>query len=330
MARTRAPATHCVHRWAHNTDPYKSGRTGNRHYDGMAYYLYATVMAVKYPKQGVVVVAGDGVRDSITTSKERSRIINALPSNWHVVMVDCDTYGDRLKSVAGIRECHDGMKKKLRQLADDVRKARLGASQSAAYERFRIYRFKCNEVAKFLNRKQIETDDCFAADEREIIAQSRYKHAEQVRIRDERNRVKREAAAAAWEKRKAELAATETADAELWRRHEYKGHRMYWAGTYLRLSRDGRNVETSKGVVVLFEDALRLFRLCTLCRKQATPLATGLQPIQPTVSVYHVGNISDAGDARVGCHSLTYDEMARCFETAKQRQLVSAEEGAEA
>lgn len=328
MSRTRAPATHCVHRWAHNTDPYKSGRTGNRHYDGMSYYLYATVMAVKYPKQGVVVVAADGVRNSMTTTAERYRIFNALPPDLHAIYVDCDEYGHRLESVAGIRKCHDAMKKKLRQLADDLRKARLGASQALAYERFMIYRFKCNEVAKFLKRKQIETDDCFAADEREIIAQSRDKHAEQVRIRDERNRVKREAADAAWAKRKAELEATEAADAELWRRHEYKGERWYWNGTYVRLSRDGRHVETSKGVVVPFADALRLFRLCRIHRDKAE----GIQFIMRDVEVggYRINHIGDDGSCVVGCHRLSYDEMERCFETAEQRQLVSAEEGVEA
>lgn len=330
MARTRAPATHCVHRWAHNTDPHKTGRTGNRRYDGMSYYLYATVMAVKYPKQGVVVVAGDGVRDSITTSTERSRIFNALPPDLHAIYVDCDEYGHRLESVAGIRKCHDAMKKKLRQLADDVRKARLGASQAMVHERFTTYRFECNEVAKFLKRKQITNADCFSISEIIAVSESRNRHAEQVRVRSERNLAKRQAAAAAYEKRLQELALTEAADAELWRRHEYKGQRTYWNGTYLRLSRDGAHVETSKGVVVPFADALRLFRICTLCRKRATELQTGFQPDAPRVGIYSVGNITDTGDCRVGCHSLKYDEMARCFETAKQRQLVSAEEGVEA
>ena len=62
MAKTRAPATHCVHRWAHNEDPSKHGKTRNVRFDGMSLYHWSTVIAVKYPKQKVVVVAGDGIR----------------------------------------------------------------------------------------------------------------------------------------------------------------------------------------------------------------------------------------------------------------------------
>ena len=109
MARTRAPATHCVHRWAQNTDPHKSGRTGNRRYDGMSYYLYATVMAVKYPKQGVVVVAADGVRDSMTTTAERHRIFNALPPDLRVLLQRELPQLERTSWAAAERDTADGV-----------------------------------------------------------------------------------------------------------------------------------------------------------------------------------------------------------------------------
>ena len=123
----------------------------------------------------------------------------------------------------------------------------------------------------------------------------------------------------------AELAKTEAEDAELWRRHEYRGPRTFWAGTYVRLSRDGGSVETSKGAVVPITDALSLYRMCGVAKTRGRGFEPGIGAVV-CVGGYRVNSIDAFGNARVGCHYLTYDEMERCFKAAEQRNLVQAEE----
>ena len=80
--KSNAPKTNCTHKWAHNTEEDRSGRTGNVSFFGMSLSHYATVIAVKYPKKHTVVIAGDGIRNSTTTESNKSRAIRAMPDGW--------------------------------------------------------------------------------------------------------------------------------------------------------------------------------------------------------------------------------------------------------
>lgn len=325
MASSRAPATHCAHRWAHNEDPGKTGKTRNVRFVGMSLYHHATVIAVKYPKQSTVVVAGDGIWNSSTTRCEKSRAVNALPPGWNVIYVDCDTYGHDLESLPGLRRCHDAMKKRLKRLAAQVAAARSGASQSLAWTRWSVLRRRCDDLAEMLRRKAVDTLDYFSAEEGVAIAASVRRHREQTAERDARYGARMAERYRKEQERMAELAKTETEDAEQWRRHEYRGPRTYWAGTYVRLSRDGGSVETSKGVVVPIADALSLYRMCGVAKARGKGFEPGIEAAI-AVGGYRVVAVEATGNARVGCHYLTYDEMERCFKDAEQRKLVQAEE----
>ena len=325
MSSSRAPATHCVHRWAHNEDPGKTGKTRNVRFDGMSLYHWSTVIAVKYPKQKTVVVAGDGIRNSSSTCSEKYRAINALPPGWKCIFVDCDTYGNNLKSIAGLRKCHDGMKRWLRQKAESVTTSRRGASMAVAYERIWMpLLIRCNELAAMLGRKRIEPWQVFTTTQLIVIGESCRVHDESCKRREavyaERmlERLRKEKA------RQAELAKAETEDAAMWRRHEYKGTRTYWHGTYVRLSHSGEFVETSKGVTVPFADALKLFRLCRAAKTSGSAISAQLIAALPAVGNYRVVEITAAGDAVVGCHHLKYEEMETCFNEADRRNLLVA------
>ena len=293
----------------------------------MSLYHHATVIAVKYPKQKVVVVAGDGIRNSSTTCCEKQRAVNALPPGWHVIYVDCDTYGKRLESVAGLRICHDDMKRALHDKTKLVVESRRGASQAIAFERiWSPMRCRCDELAEMLNRKPCERSQFFTSDQMaEIDNSAKLYKAFRDRI-ETRHRERLLERRRREEKRLAELAKTETEDAVLWRRHEYSGDRNYWFGTYLRLSHSGAHVETSKGVVVTFADALRLFRVCRAAKTRNEAVPAAVISDMSAIGGYRVVEIEATGDAVVGCHHLKYEEMAQCFETAEQRKLVQAEE----
>ena len=340
MASTRAPATHCVHRWAHNEDPNKTGKTRNVRFDGMSLYHWSTVIAVKYPKQKTVVVAGDGIRNSASTCCEKQRCVNALPPGWNVIYVDCfrpgyageTSHGHELESLRGLRKCHDAMKKELKRKAKIVTSSRRGASRrgaSMAVARQRIWnvlRVRVDVLAEFLHRKPVNEADYFTAEEREVIAESVRTHDAQRALQDQRNEARRQRQRLAVEAQLAKLAAEETADAELWRRHEYRAQRMHWYGTYVRLSRGGDCVETSKGVVVPIADALRLFRMCSLVKARGEAVTVFSDLAVPTIGGYRVNAVEATGNARIGCHYLKFEEMERCFKVAEQRRLVQAEE----
>lgn len=75
--------------------------------------------------------------------------------------------------------------------------------------------------------------------------------------------------------------------------------------TLLRLSRNGRHVETSRGASVPVSDARRLWRLVAQCVATATGLTT---PPPVAVGAFELRSISREGCCIVGCHTLDYSE----------------------
>jgi hypothetical protein len=76
----------------------------------------------------------------------------------------------------------------------------------------------------------------------------------------------------------------------------------------LRLSRQGSAVETSEGAHVPVDAARMLWRLVARCACKGEALHTP-PPVQ--VGAFQLGRIDANGDARVGCHFITYAEASR-------------------
>ncbi len=92
---------------------------------------------------------------------------------------------------------------------------------------------------------------------------------------------------------------------------------------YIRLSSDGRTVETSWGAEVPLKEAVSLYRLAKDCRRTASALdrlhgdgnsksidtgVTGaLVPIK--VGGYQLDSIDHRGNVKIGCHRLTWESM---------------------
>lgn len=298
--------THCSHRWAHNEDPDKTGKTGNMHFHGMSFYSYGTVIAVKYPKRKTVVFAGEGIWNSGCTLGHKSWARSALPSDWKTLSVDCDRYGHLLESMAGIRKCHDKMVCGLQTDLETVLKSRKGKSQSLRYQSYVRRVEHCNEVAEFLHRKPI-VPKAFDA---EFIAGA---EAEIKRI-EAAVAAKKRAKERANEKLRLQKQAEELANVELWRKRELTGSTHWFEGTFLRMSKCGKFVETSRGAVVPREDALKLLKACRIYVR--TKPEGELYPSGERVGDYRLFSIDKDGNATVGCHFLTLEEMERCFADA--------------
>ena len=303
--------THCSHRWMYNDDPDKTGKNGSMHFHGPAFYSYGTVIAVKYPAKKTVIMAGEGIWNSSSTSGHKGWVRSAIPDDWKVVVVDVDSqnnrYAECLRDIKGIRECHDGMLCSMKERLEAVASARRGRSRELKWEAYEHYLDKCNEVAAFLGRKptgKIVLDEELMTAIKEGIAQAEARE----RAKEKREEKAREAAA---KKRMEE----ERANVALWRTRAYHGSTYGFEETYLRFSENGKFVETSRGAVVGIKDALRLFKLCERIRNDA-PAGPWVSDKEILVENYRLNYITPDGNARVGCHTLAFAEMEWCFKQA--------------
>ena len=105
---------------------------------------------------------------------------------------------------------------------------------------------------------------------------------------------------------------------EKWRIREPAGDTWDFPNIILRISKCGKFVETSRNAVVPIASAARLFRVCRSCRERHA----GAAAENMTVGGYGVREITENGDAQIGCHFLTFEEMERCFEEAGKRGLI--------
>lgn len=83
--------------------------------------------------------------------------------------------------------------------------------------------------------------------------------------------------------------------------------------TMLRLSANGRSVETSRGASVPVFDARALWQMVAACQRAAQVLDT---PPPVAVGEFQLRSIDTFGNAQVGCHRIMFDE-SRAFATAQ-------------
>jgi len=84
------------------------------------------------------------------------------------------------------------------------------------------------------------------------------------------------------------------------------GFNYGFTGT-IRLRAKGDNIETMHGASVPIADALNLFALCEACRKNER----GMDSFTHKVGSFLPTSIDKKGNAKVGCHDLSFDEMER-------------------
>ncbi|MFA5186883.1 MAG: hypothetical protein WC551_10425 [Patescibacteria group bacterium] len=113
-----------------------------------------------------------------------------------------------------------------------------------------------------------------------------------------------EAAERAAQKARVEAKKKEEADAlEAWRRGENKGNYFYASDIALRLSADGKYIETSRDARVPLSLGQGLYRQWQKC--------TG-DIVGRTIGSYTV-NSADAAGIKIGCHTIKAEEVHRFF-----------------
>lgn len=157
------------------------------------------------------------------------------------------------------------------------------------------------------------------------------KQEEKRRIRDAANQRRWEAQRAAYEKRAAEERALAALSSEERVAKWLSGESSFLRHgdtpeTLMRLQPGTPDrVETSLGAVVSLRDAVRLFRLCEVCKNAARELKPATRT---AVGPYELALIDAAGNAQVGCHSLTFGQMKRLADSLGAEVLAKFEKEA--
>lgn len=91
---------------------------------------------------------------------------------------------------------------------------------------------------------------------------------------------------------------------------------------FLRISKDKKAIETSRGASMGLRGALKLFNFVTECVKKKEKIKINLSE---KFENYNLDYIHENGDIKIGCHFIKYKEMQRIFpeavETLKNRMF---------
>lgn len=94
-----------------------------------------------------------------------------------------------------------------------------------------------------------------------------------------------------------------------WRSHNPLAHLPYDIAPLLRLSKDGKDVQTSQGASVPVAHARRLFGFVARCRAEGREFTPNGHTER--VGSFKVAHVAPNGDLRVGCHSFEWAEIER-------------------
>lgn len=336
------------HKWVYNTEPDRCRTgSGNLTFQGFTALSWRTAVAHKYPEGGkrrkdgtrtagpVAVFVNDGIWNSGYTTRHKSKLRHALPPDWLVINVDIDPaigrhdrYGTpavEITTMKGLREIHDWQRKtQLPALAEKMGKARNYRSRAHIYE-FELLPAldRHNDLSMFLGRHVT------LLVELGVDTQAETANLERVRTVYELMRPARIAAAAKARatKRANEDAlrrATQEERAEMWRNGAVI--RNFWSGeVMLRLHKRGA-VETSRGVILPFREAYKVYRFARRMRgltQEPRPdkdtdsfkLLAGAVTAGP----FRVQDANYDGDVQVGCHLIRFAEMDRLFNSLPEK-----------
>ena len=136
--------------------------------------------------------------------------------------------------------------------------------------------------------------------------------------REELSRARRNAIAGRRESRVA--APSRDIQRALWRSGRDLRH-VYLGPVMLRLSSDGQTIETSEGekVAISTVPVAWLWGLACDCRQQQCPLIWRIVSERPRIGRWAVQRVGADGSMQVGCHSLSFAEIARLAVTLNLR-----------
>lgn len=307
------------HKWAHratNRAGKVAGRAGNVFYEGEKIYSYGKHFCIARLLPSNVVVFGRHTY-SPSTGSHQAAVRGAASHLRTVYCHDPDNSAYRNKAIVenDIKQALEDPPvlakfKELKKLGGKIRARSLAA--------------EFNEYLAALP----EDEQCvepFDLAQFEHTPQEAARYAVLVREEQARQEVRNERGAERLRgRRERYLAAQEVAAEKLktripdWRNHDYQGS-MYDLPTMLRLSKDGVNVETSKGADIPVTHAKRLWPLIQDVRAKGVPLHNR----EFRLGHYTLTHIRHDGGIVVGCHDIAYEEIEGI---AKQLGLLEKEE----
>lgn len=281
-----------AHVWAAQSQP--TGRGSRMHFNGTTIYSHGTHFPIAcFVKPGVVLFNDDSYSNS--TAKHKGHVWSAL-YGLPVRMFKVPTRFVTGHDAAGALETfHNRRDAALTSAA----KARTHTAMHLEYA------------------ERLETDARDFAQAFDLPAPTfpEYDRAAILqRIRKQAADSKAERAAAE-AKRAAEIAAREAqypAVLAAWRRHDPTPPDCFSIGHYqskptaLRLSLDGKQIETSRGAEVPLNAGVKVWGLITYCRVHKA-LWGGAED----VGLFSLRSIDEYGNAVIGCHTLEYQETER-------------------
>lgn len=124
---------------------------------------------------------------------------------------------------------------------------------------------------------------------------------------------------AAWAERRRIEALELPEKIEKWREHDPYVHLPYWweGGALLRISKDGKDVETSRGARFPVEHAVRGLRLVQACVNSKREYVRNGHSVH--LGHYVIDKIDADGTVHAGCHVVSWEEIQRIAPELERR-----------
>jgi|GEM_PF-1396554 len=313
----------CAHVWAQQNQP--SGRSDNMSFEGAVIYSYRTPIAriISSPDlfnlQGRIALVTSQRYSTTTSSKHMPVVARALCGMTH-------SDGSEVRRFYVPNVMAKGRTEHLENLAYYAQRyineraslARVRTIYDGSYFYNRLHNIWRNHVqyancfglpCEEANPQRDAADLLAAYQAREakkqtpayIAAQAR--KAAQKAAREERLRIEQIAAAGD---------ALKEWRAGLRRDIAGYGRQSANGGAYLRLSADGRTVQTSLGASVPVNDARRMLLFIRNIVAQLRSTDTAIMEFRngPTVGSFTLNRVEASGSVKIGCHFIEADELA--------------------
>jgi len=277
-----------AHVWAQQIQ--YQGRSSNIFFCGKTIYSYGEHFPLaRFEKKNVVLMNSNAY--SVSTSKHQSIVLRAIDLDTVKVFQVPYTGSEREKRCDW--ENVKNYFKEFERFLDKASRARSNYSYYLARAKSsREHAFEyCKEFRCRRHLKKFDFDFDFDSD-------SVKEKVSKIKIREKENEARR-------------IALMESALKKgviKWRNGEnvlIQNHPI----TLLRLSSDGKTVETSKRAYFPLEDAKRAIRFVNAVVKKGEPWKRNGERFK--IGIYHLDTVSACGDVKAGCHNVKFQEIER-------------------
>jgi hypothetical protein len=290
------------HLWMHQTVPFARNRQGNFYFEHEVIYSYGThfpIARLKKIKGETVVLLTVRTYSSIT-AQHCYAVRHAIPKDTKVFEV-YNVWQDNVLAQ---------LKHRMKELWLVIQKKRSKAWEINDYVKIHNQADTFRRLMGMAGKIPWPKD----YDEQEKLANAfEAKSKERRAKRDEALAIKR-----AEERRIMSLKFSERL--VTWKEGKCSTHTLRAfdcgdSGVFVRLVRRDKFIETSMGVIVPVESAIRLWKIANFCRKKSVVVEDGDRELPRfVIGGFTLNRIESNGDVRIGCHNISWEVMAEMAE----------------